>query len=109
MITSILVTCFIGFLCFYFTSERAVKGYQSKVIDWIRLHRPESKVLAGVFMAASVMLSLLQWGLLGGVFSFLVILMTIGSLVFLLQPLKPVHPVVLMATGVFICVLEIIV
>lgn len=109
MITSIIVTCFIGFLCFYFTSERAVKAYQSSVIDWICLHPLESKILAGVCMAASVVLSLLQWGLLGGLFSFLVILMTVGSLVFILQPLKPVHPVTLVATGVFICVLEIIV
>lgn len=109
MITSIIVTSFIGFLCFYLTSERAEIPYQSTVISWVRLHRPVSKMLTAVFLAASIVLSLLQWGLLAGVFSFLVILMTIGSLILLLQPLKLFHPVSVVVIFVFICLLEIIV
>ncbi|MBY5956516.1 hypothetical protein KUV50_00110 [Membranicola marinus] len=109
MISSILMTCFIGFSLYYFTSERATVTYQSVTIDWIGQHHEESRILSTVFLTASALLSMFQWGLLGGLFSFCVILMTVGSLTFLLQPLQVLSPVTLMLIGVFIILLEVII
>src|SRR5690606_1870228 len=109
MITTMLFFCLSGFVFFYFTSRRAVKAYQAPLTEWIGKHPATSRQVAFGFFTGSIVLAVLKWGLLGGFFSFLVIVMTIGSLVFLLQPLKLIHPTNLFYITLFIAVLEFII
>lgn len=109
MITGIITTCLTGFLFFYYTSRRAIIEYRSATIEWIGAHAVESKIAAGGFFTISIVLAVLHWGFLGGIFSFVVILMTVGSLVLLLHPLKLFRPVYLVGITALIFVLEIIV
>lgn len=107
--TIILFFCLTGFLFFYFTSGRAVKVYQSSWTEWVGAHPATSKQAAFGFFTVSIVLAVLKWGLLGGFFSFLVILMTMASLVFLFQPMKLFKPRNLILMTVFIAILELII
>lgn len=104
-----LFFCLTGFLSFYFTSGRVVKTYRSSWTAWVEAHPATSKQTAFGFFTASIVLAVLKWGLLGGFFSFLVVLMTIGSLVFLFQPMKLFRPAMLIAITAFLAILETII
>jgi|SRR5690554_52453 len=109
MITAIILTCLLGFLFFYLTSRRAVIEYRTNLIDWIGTHPVKAKFTAFGWIVLSIALSILHWGFLGGIFSFVVILMTVASLILLLQPLRVFEPATLVVLFVFLGLLEMII
>lgn len=87
MITLALAFCFIGFYFFYSTSQRAILGPRSSLQQWVTINTGKAKMLGSALLFLSFIACLLSLGAASGTFSFLVILMTVASLVILCAPL----------------------
>lgn len=87
MITLALAFCLIGFYFFYSTSKRAVLATRSSLRQWVTVNNSKAKMLGSAFLFLSFIACILSLGAASGTFSFLVILMTVASLVVLCAPL----------------------
>ncbi|MDT7830446.1 hypothetical protein RQM65_17390 [Pricia sp. S334] len=86
MITLTVGLTFIGFFLSYNTSKRA-KPANGKIRDWAKKN-PKISIGTGIaFLVAGLALAVVALGLGSGIFSFLVILMLLGSLTVLVSPL----------------------
>ncbi|WP_146746557.1 hypothetical protein [Sinomicrobium soli] len=88
MTTLIVVITFLGFYAFYNTSRRAVLSKSLRIEKWLQVHTAESKIAGSCMLFAGLSLSVLYYGTGAGIFAFFVILMTLGSLVVIVSPLK---------------------
>lgn len=88
MITTACIFCFLGFWCWYLTSRRA--NYQSKnpIEIWLRNQPGNSKLLGAVSMSASFIVFTIHLGFAAGVFGFFMGLISFGSLIVILAPLR---------------------
>ncbi|MFB9051611.1 hypothetical protein ACFFVB_00840 [Formosa undariae] len=88
MITLASSFALLGFYMLYSTSKRAPLtlelGFQKKINENIKI----SKYSAGFLLLLSLILCVIDLGTGAGVFSFLVVLMTVGSLIVLVAPLR---------------------
>lgn len=71
----------------YSTSKRAKLILQYSFQKWITKNPKNGKFSGLVLLSISLMISVLSLGLGSGIFSFIVIIMTIASLVVLISPL----------------------
>ncbi|WP_018474911.1 hypothetical protein [Echinicola pacifica] len=88
MNTISLLIVLIGFLFLYYTSQKAQLGGHSPIRTFAR-RAPQLAKGIGVFcLLVAALLAVLGLGLGAGIFSFIVLLMTVGSLVVIVAPLQ---------------------
>ena len=107
MITLASFLTILGFFMFYSTSKRAALQFKIPLQQWANQHPKPAKCLffTLTLIAYFICVAVLGWG--GGSFSFLVILMTAGSLIVLLSPLKFFNLFTLIPIGVVSLLIEI--
>ncbi|UGU15550.1 hypothetical protein LS482_17945 [Sinomicrobium kalidii] len=88
MTTLITVITFLGFYALYHTSKRALLFRSFKVEQWMQANRKRAGAGGLSLLAAALVLSVVHYGFGAGIFAFFVILMTLGSLVVILAPLR---------------------
>ena len=88
MVSLSVTLALIGFYMLYSTSKRAKLILQYSFQKWITKNPKNGKFSGLVLLSISLMISVLSLGLGSGIFSFLVILMTMASLVVLISPLR---------------------
>ncbi|MBQ4914220.1 hypothetical protein J8L85_07220 [Maribacter sp. MMG018] len=88
MIALILSLTFLGFYLCYSTSKRQEITNTLKIESWGQQHSFLANICGSMALLASCTLSIIRYGWGSGIFTFSIILMTIASLIILLQPLK---------------------
>lgn len=88
MLTLTVLLALIGFYMLYSTSKRAKLVLQYNFQKWITKNQKNGKIIGLSLLVISLLTSIFSLGFGAGFFSFLVILMTIGSLVVLISPLR---------------------
>lgn len=88
MITIASLLVFISFYMFYYTSKRAVLSYDYGIEKWMNNNPKETKISGLVLLLCSYSLWLISKSLGSGTLFFFIQLMTIGSLIVILSPLK---------------------
>ncbi|HEA30986.1 MAG TPA: hypothetical protein ENH91_13505 [Leeuwenhoekiella sp.] len=107
MITLALSLCFIGFYFFYSTSQRAILKPKSSLQQWVAINNPNAKILGGALLFLSFIICMISLGAGAGTFSFLVILMTVASLVVICAPLHFFNRISLLSIFTLTLVFEI--
>ena len=88
MLTLSLVLTLCGFYCCYATSRRAVFIREYRWEYWLGQHTQISNTLGVVLMLLGALCCVYDLGVTSGIFSYLILCMTVVSLVFLLRPLQ---------------------
>lgn len=88
MTTLVTAIVFLGFYALYHTSKRAWLNRSLKVEAWMQANRKQSRWAGLMLLLAAIVLSVLHYGFGAGIFAFFVILMTVGSLIVILAPLR---------------------
>ncbi len=86
MIFAITLLVFFGFYSLYGTSQRAELS-RSQINLWLQEHPKFSKVTGIVLLLLALIFSAMIYGMGAGIFTALVLLMTIASLVILVFPI----------------------
>lgn len=106
MITIASLIVFLAFYTLYYTSKRAVLSYDFGFEKWMK-NNPKQTKIAGLGLLLIAYASWLYTKSLGcGTLMFLIQLMTIGSLIIILAPLKKVNHKALLALLIIIAILE---
>jgi hypothetical protein len=87
MVSLLALFVFIGFYFWYAGSERVKPDGVLGVESLIRKHSYIGKTVGTAFLILSCSLSVLYLGFGAGIFTFFILLMTLGSLIILLAPL----------------------
>lgn len=88
MATLISLLTFIAFYLLYGTSKKMVAVGELGIEKWTGENKKIAQIASMALMIFSLGLSCFYWGLGSGVFTFLILLMTVASLVILLAPLR---------------------
>ncbi len=88
MATLISIITFSGFYLLYTASQKMVAVDNLGFEKWIGRHINFSKYSGLALLIVSLGLSCFHWGTGSGTFTFLIMLMTIASLIVLLAPLR---------------------
>ena len=88
MITIGALLAFLGFFAGYNTSQKAVLTGNSKIEIWLRQNAPNSRAAGLLLLIAGLVVLVMSKGIGAGTFVFFVMLMTFGSLIVLLSPLR---------------------
>ncbi|WP_461533639.1 hypothetical protein [Sinomicrobium sp.] len=88
MTTLIVIIAFMGFYAFYNASKRAVLSQSWWIAQWLQSHRPTSLALGWCMVLVGILLSVMHYGFGAGICAFVVVLMTVGSLIVIVSPLK---------------------
>lgn len=88
MISLALLTLFIAFYVFYNTSEKTIKQTTFGFETWINEYQNKGRILALILLLISLVLSYISFGFGAGIILFFAYLMTFGSLIVILNPLK---------------------
>ncbi|MBO0343512.1 MAG: hypothetical protein ACTHOM_08845 [Allomuricauda sp.] len=88
MVTLISLLTFIAFYLLYGTSKKMASVGVFGLEKWTGEHKKSAQLASLALMILSLGLSCFYWGLGSGTFSFLILLMTVASLVILLAPLR---------------------
>ena len=91
MVTLSFFLTFLGFYMFYNTSQRAKLNRTNGLEIWVQDHHQPAKYTGGFLFLVALILCILHVGVGSGIFSFLVMLMTVGSLIILLSPLQYIN------------------
>ncbi len=91
MITSTILLIFLGSFVFYNTSKKAQLSSKSVVETWLQSHRPYSKIIGSIFLISALLLSVNNFGLTSGIIFWLVILISVLSLIIIISPLQKVN------------------
>lgn len=109
MATLIVFIIFMGFFLLYNTSKKADLN-RSFFLEKIAQDNPKPSKITGVLlMLIALAGSILHWGTGSGIFAFFVILMTVGSAVVLIAPLRYVNYKFISGMFLFFLMLEILV
>ncbi len=92
MISLSLLILFIAFYVFYNTSEKAIKHKTFGFETWLNKQQKKGKILAVALLVIAMLLSCNTFGLGAGTMLFFICLMTVGSLIVILNPLKLLTP-----------------
>ncbi len=91
MISSVIIILTLAFYIFYNTSEKSVKNHVLGFEKWIQKKKGFAKT-TGLFMLINAYVILLfYFGFGAGSLLFFIILMTFGSLIIVLTPLKMIN------------------
>ncbi|MBD3581853.1 hypothetical protein [Flavobacterium selenitireducens] len=88
MITIGALLAFLGFFAGYNTSQKAVLTGDTKIELWLRSNAPNARIAGLLLLIAALLVLVTDKGIGAGTFVFFVMLMTFGSLIVLLSPLK---------------------
>lgn len=88
MITIAICVLFLAFYTLYYTSKRASLTYKFSFEKWMRNNPIATKIIGLCLLVAAYFLWIYSMGLGSGSLFFVVALMTIGSLIVILKPLK---------------------
>ncbi|RZJ52428.1 MAG: hypothetical protein EOO44_11815 [Flavobacterium sp.] len=91
MITIASLFVFISFYLFYYTSKRAVLSYDYGFEKWMNNNPKQTKITGLVFLLLAYSFWLFTNALGSGTLLFFIQLMTIGSLIIILTPLKVIN------------------
>lgn len=106
MITIASLIVFLAFYTLYYTSKRAVLSYDFGFEKWMK-DNPKPTKITGLALLTLAYASWLYTQSLGcGTLMFFIQLMTVGSLIIILTPLKKVNTKALLALFIIIAILE---
>lgn len=91
MISSVIIILTLAFYFFYNTSERSVKSHVLGFEKWIQKKKGLAKTTGMVMLIIAYLILLFYYGIGTGTLLFFIILMTFGSLIILLTPLKMIN------------------
>lgn len=91
MITIASSILFLGFYTSYYTSKRANLSYNFGFEKWIRNNTNPTKLLGLTLLLSAYFMWLYIASVGSGTLAFIIELMTIGSLVIILKPLKIIN------------------
>jgi hypothetical protein len=92
MITIASIFVFISFYTLYYTSKRAALSYDFSYQKWMRQNPKQTKITGLCLLLLAYSLWLLTAALGSATLFFFIQLMTIGSLIIILAPLKVINP-----------------
>ncbi|MHA7865028.1 hypothetical protein [Flagellimonas marinaquae] len=88
MVTLISLLMFGAFYLLYATSKKMAGVGELGIEQWTGKHPTSARYISLALMIISLGLGCFYWGLGSGIFTFLILLMTVASLVVLLTPLR---------------------
>lgn len=88
MVTLACLFAFLGFWCMYQTSQKAVYSRKNVSELWMNHHPAGAKLIGSIVLLGSLLVFMVHIGVGAGIFSFFVALMTFGSLIVLLAPIR---------------------
>ncbi len=106
MITIASLIVFLAFYTLYYTSKRAVLSYDLGFEKWMKKNPKQTKITGLVLLVSAYAIWLFTQSLGCGTLMFFIQLMTIGSLIIILAPLKKVNSKALLALLVIATLLE---
>lgn len=92
MISIALLILYLAFYILYNTSRKAIKNVVFGFETWTYKNNKKAKLLGITLLFASCILLGLSFGIGAGILHFCVTLMTLGSLVVILTPVKIIKP-----------------
>lgn len=95
-----------GFYSLYSVSPRTEPAFKSNIVTRIQRYQALTRTFGAGLLLLALALQLLSEGIAAGVFTYFILLMTTGSLVTLLAPLKLVNSVSVPGTYGLIAFLE---
>ncbi|MBD8490702.1 hypothetical protein IFO69_18260 [Echinicola sp. CAU 1574] len=108
MITLAALLTFLGFFCFYNTSKRLKLSQSLGLEVWLQQNANKAKWIGGILLIVALLICLVAAGFAAGIFSFFILLMTAGSLIVILSPLKFINYKVLSVVFVLSLIFELI-
>lgn len=106
MITIASLIVFLAFYTLYYTSKRAALSYDLGFEKWMKNNPKPTKIIGLAFLISAYAMWLFTKSLGCGTLMFFIQLMTVGSLIIILTPLKKVNSKALLALLLFIAILE---
>ena len=106
MITIASLIVFLAFYTLYYTSKRAVLSYDLGFEKWMQKNPKQTKITGLVLLLLAYSFWLFSQSLCCGTLMFFIQLMTIGSLIVLLTPLKKISRSTLLILFIIIALLE---
>ncbi len=100
MASIILFLVFIAFYVLCNTSKKAVLNSHFGFEGWLAKQHRTSRLLGLFILVMSCLLSTICFGIGTGVLYFFIVLMTLGSLIVLLNPIKLLKPAAILAVFV---------
>lgn len=92
MISIVSFLIFIGFYTLYYTSQKTYVTYDKGFELWIKKNTKSTKYAGLSILLSAFILLLLEKAIGSGTLLFFIQLMTIGSLIIILSPLKIIKP-----------------
>ena len=106
MISVAILILFSSFYAFYNTSKKVRFQSLFGVEHWIHKNEKPSKIIAFTLLILALVLFIGYFGFGSGTLLFFIALMTIGSLIILLQPLNLINLKTLIISAIFLLSLE---
>lgn len=106
MITIASLIVFLAFYTLYYTSKRAALTYDLGFEKWMKNNPKQTKITGLSLLLLAYVLWLFTQSLCCGTLMFFIQLMTIGSLIVLLSPLKKISNKAIIALFVIVALLE---
>lgn len=106
MITIASLIVFLAFYTLYYTSKRAALSYDLGFERWMQKNPKQTKITGLILLLTAYIMWLFTQSLGCGTLIFFIQLMTIGSLIIILTPLKKVNSKVLLAILIIAALLE---
>jgi len=106
MITIASLIVFLAFYTLYYTSKRAVLSYDFGFEKWMQKNPKQTKIIGLLLLVTAYTMWLFTQSLGCGTLMFFIQLMTVGSLIIILAPLKKVNHKALLVLLLFIALIE---
>ena len=106
MITIASLIVFLAFYTLYYTSKRATLSYDLGFEKWMKNNPKPTKITGLILLLLAYSMWLFTKSLCCGTLMFFIQLMTIGSLIIILAPLKKISRFAIMAIFIIVAILE---
>lgn len=106
MITIASLIVFLAFYTLYYTSKRAVLSYDLGFEKWMQKNPKQTKITGLALLVTAYAIWLITQSFCCGTLMFFIQLMTVGSLIIILTPLKKVSTKILLAILIIAALLE---
>jgi hypothetical protein len=106
MITIASLIVFLAFYTLYYTSRRAVLSYDLGFEKWMQKNPKQTKITGLVLLLTAYGFWLFTQSLGCGTLLFFIQLMTLGSLIVILTPLKKISRLTLLSLFIIVAFLE---
>ncbi|MFB9109218.1 hypothetical protein [Flavobacterium gyeonganense] len=107
MVTIASLFVFLAFYTLYYTSKRAVLSYDLGFEKWMQKNPKQTKITGLLLLTTAYFFWLFTESLCCGTLLFFIQLMTIGSLIVILTPLKKINKITLLIFFITAILLEI--